>query len=173
VPAVASSSPLSVLPAAELPDRPDGLSKAETITLVTALKSVPDPRQARGRRYFLQAILVLALTGVMAGARSWSALAQWAREGGQHRVRLCRPWVVLTCDGKTVRGSRTRAGKTTALFRIRTPAPSGLTQRAIENGDEIAAFAATLDTLPELHEVLISADALHAQREHAASFYPA
>jgi hypothetical protein len=30
----------------------------------------------------------LALTGVMADARSWTALAQWAREG-QHRVRLC------------------------------------------------------------------------------------
>ncbi len=43
-----------------------------------------------------------------------------------------------------------------------------LTQRAIEHGNEIAAFAATLDTLPDLREVLITADALHTQREHAA-----
>ena len=72
-----SSSPLSVLPAVTgLPDRPDGLSQAETITLVAALASVPDPRHARGRRYSLQAILMLALTGVMAGARFWTALAQ-------------------------------------------------------------------------------------------------
>jgi hypothetical protein len=75
VPAVASSSPLSVLPAAaDLPDRPDGLSESEMITLVAALKSVPDPRKARGRRYSLPALLLLALTGVMAGARSWTAL---------------------------------------------------------------------------------------------------
>lgn len=90
MPAVASSSPLSVLPAAELAARPDGLSQAKTVTLIAALKSVPDPRQARGRRYSLPAIMMLALTGVMAGARSWTALAQWAREG-QHQVRLCGP----------------------------------------------------------------------------------
>src|SRR4051812_22227503 len=64
------------------------LSQAETITLIAALKSVPDPRKARGRRYSLQAILMLALTGIMAGARSWTALAQWARDG-QHKVALC------------------------------------------------------------------------------------
>jgi len=42
-----------------------------------------------------------------------------------------------------------------------------LTQRAISDSDEIAAFTATLDTLPNLREVLITADALHTQREHA------
>src|SRR4051812_39457898 len=88
VPAVASSSPLSVLAAAA--DLPHGLSEVETITLVVALGAVPDSRKARGRRYWLQAILMLAMTGVMAGARSWTALAQWARDG-QHKVSLCRP----------------------------------------------------------------------------------
>jgi predicted transposase YbfD/YdcC len=216
VPAVASSSPLSVLPAAaDLPDRPDGLSQAETITLVAALKSVPDPRQARGRRYSLQAVLMLALTGVMAGARSWTALAQWAREG-QHQVKLCGPppslwtfrrvlcavdvaaveaalsaWVlgrrtaaaraadtpgpraagrvVLACDGKTVRGSRTTDGAATALFSVfEHRYRLVLTQRSIAEGNEIAAFAATLDTLPDLRDVLVTADALHTQREHAS-----
>ncbi len=42
-----------------------------------------------------------------------------------------------------------------------------LTQRAIENSNEIAAFTATLDTVPDLRGVLITADALHTQREHA------
>jgi predicted transposase YbfD/YdcC len=215
VPAVASSSPLSVLSAAaDLPDRPDGLTKAETITLVAALKSVPDPRKPQGRRYSLPALLMLALTGVMAGARSWTALAQWARDG-QHRVPLCGPppslwtfrrvlcavdvaaveaalsaWVlgrhqaaaraaavagpraaervVLACDGKTVRGSRARTGTATALFAVFAPRHRlVLTQRAIDASNEIAAFATTLDTLPDLREVLITADALHTQREHA------
>src|SRR3954452_25319353 len=40
-----------------------------------------------------------------------------------------------------------------------------LTQHAIAEGNEIAAFTATLDTLPNLQEVLITADALHTQRE--------
>ena len=218
MPAVASSSPLSVLAAAaDLPERPDGLSEVETITLIAALRSVPDPRNARGRRYSLQAILMLALTGVMAGARSWTALAQWAREG-PHQVRLCGPspslwtfrrvlcdvdiaaveaalaaWVlgrrraaaraesagpvgpraaervVLSCDGKVVRGSRTTEGTATALFGVFEQRHRlVLTQRAIAEGNEIAAFAQTLDTLPDLREVLISADALHTQREHAA-----
>jgi predicted transposase YbfD/YdcC len=215
VPAVASSSPVSALPAAvDLPDLPDGLSQAETITLIAALSAVPDPRKARGRRYSLQAILMLALTGVMAGARSWTALAQWARDG-QHKVRLCGPppslwtfrrvlcavdvaaveaalsaWVlgrraaaaraevatgprgadrvVVACDGKTVRGSRTTAGAATALFGVFEHRHRlVLTQRAIEHGNEIAAFTATLDTVGDLREVLITADALHTQREHA------
>lgn len=217
MPAVASSSSLSVLSAAAgLPDRPDGLSAAETITLIAALKSVPDPRKARGRRYSLQAILMLALTGVMAGARSWTALAQWAREG-QHQVKLVGPppslwtfrrvlcavevtaveaalsaWVlgrrtaaartesagpagpragervVVACDGKVVRGSRTKDGSATALFGVFEHRHRlVLTQRAIVAGNEIAAFAATLDTLPDLRGVLVTADALHTQREHA------
>ena len=215
MPAVAPSSLLSVLPAAaDLSDRPDGLSEAETITLVAALGAVPDPRKARGRRYCLQAILMLALTGVMAGARSWTALAQWARDG-QHRVRLCGPppslwtfrrvlcdldvtaveaalsaWVldrrqtaaraavsagpraaervVLACDGKTVRGSRSKAGPATALFSVFEHRHRlVLTQRAVCDGNEIAAFTGTLDTLFDLREVLVTADALHTQREHA------
>ncbi|MDP9443786.1 MAG: hypothetical protein M3P83_05350 [Actinomycetota bacterium] len=42
-----------------------------------------------------------------------------------------------------------------------------LTQRAIEGGNEIVAFAATLNTLPDLRGTLVTADALHTQREHA------
>lgn len=217
MPAAASSSPLSALSAvAGLPGRRGGLSEVETISLVAALKSVPDPRKARGRRYCLQSILMLALTGVMAGARSWTALAQWAREG-QHKVALCGPapslwtfrrvlcavdiaaveaalaaWVlgvrcaaaragaagpvrpraagrvVLACDGKTVRGSKSKKQTATALFGVFEHRHRlVLTQRAIADGNEIAAFVAILDTLPDLHEVLCTADALHTQREHA------
>jgi predicted transposase YbfD/YdcC len=149
----------------------------------------------------------------MAGARSWTALAQWAREG-QHQVRLCGPapslwtfrrvlcavhvaaveaalaaWVlgrrraaaradaaagpraervVIACAGKTIRGSPTSDGTTTALFSVCEHRHRlVLTQRAITGGNEIAAFAATLDTLGDLREVLVTADALHTQREHA------
>lgn len=48
--------------------------------LLSALESVPDPRARPGRRYRLTAVLALAVTAVVAGAESFAAIAQWARE---------------------------------------------------------------------------------------------
>src|SRR4051794_36322761 len=42
-----------------------------------------------------------------------------------------------------------------------------LTQTAVIGGDGIAAFTTALATLPDLQEVVVTADALHCQREHA------
>src|SRR3954452_3124547 len=44
-----------------------------------------------------------------------------------------------------------------------------LTQAPVVAGDELAAFSVALNTLPELGDVLITADASHCQRAHAAS----
>src|SRR3954469_1699100 len=71
-----ASSPSELLPASAVVRRP--LSAAESIRLVQALKTVPDPRHRRGRRHGLQSVLLLALQAVMAGASSWVAIAQWA-----------------------------------------------------------------------------------------------
>ena len=60
----------------------------QSISLLQALSSVPDPRKRRGRRHGLQSILLLALTALDAGARSWVAIADWARFG-DHGVRVC------------------------------------------------------------------------------------
>src|SRR4051794_8829637 len=73
----ASASSLSaLLPASAVVRGP--LPAADSIRLVQALKTVPDPRQRRGRRHGLQSVLLLALQAVMAGASSWVAIAQWA-----------------------------------------------------------------------------------------------
>ena len=59
--------------------------------------------------------------------------------------------VVQACDGKTVRGSRTRDGTAAALFGVfehRHRLVS--TRRAIDTGNEIAAFAATLVAKPPI-----------------------
>jgi hypothetical protein len=42
-----------------------------------------------------------------------------------------------------------------------------LSQRQVADGDELAAFAPVLDTLPDLRDAMITADALHCQRAHA------
>jgi hypothetical protein len=73
----ASASSLSeLLPASAVVRGP--LPAADSIRLVQALKTVPDPRHRRGRRHGLQSVLLLALQAVMAGAASWVAIAQGA-----------------------------------------------------------------------------------------------
>jgi hypothetical protein len=44
-----------------------------------AFAQVPDPREKRGRRSPLAAILALATAAMLAGARSLYAIAQWGR----------------------------------------------------------------------------------------------
>jgi predicted transposase YbfD/YdcC len=214
VPATSSSpsAVLRVVTAAGLPSRP--LTAPESITLLQTLSAVPDPRRRRGRRHSLQSILLLALGAVMAGARSYAAIADWAAVA-DHAVGVCgRPphastirrllgrldvvaleaaltgWVlvrraaaaraadqggplaerryVLAVDGKTLRGARAADGAQTKLVCVYDHAHRlVLTQVAVVDADEIAAFTTALDTLPDLTGVLVTADALHCQREHA------
>src|SRR3954447_8660500 len=209
----ASASSLSeLLPASAVVREP--LSAAESIRLVQALKTVPDPRHRRGRRHGLQSVLLLALQAVMAGASSWVAIAQWAViapqalgvyggspsaatfrrvlaavditaveaaltvwvTGRQAHARAARPTgvtaaesrTVLAVDGKTLRGSTDADGQPTKLVCVYDHAHQlVLAQTAVAAGDEIAAFTAALATLPNLSNVLVTADALHCQRAHA------
>lgn len=49
-------------------------------SLVEVLKLVPDPRARRGIRHGLPGIVAVALAAVVAGARSFAAIGQWASE---------------------------------------------------------------------------------------------
>lgn len=46
--------------------------------LMTALCRVPDPRARRGRRYPLSGLLAVAISAVVAGAKSFTAIGEWA-----------------------------------------------------------------------------------------------
>ncbi len=48
-------------------------------SLLKALEKVPDPRSARGKRHPLPAILALSVSGMLNGAKSLYAIAQWGR----------------------------------------------------------------------------------------------
>src|SRR3954451_9703931 len=74
--------------AADTAPSAEPLLGVESIGLLQALSSVPDPRKRRGRRHSLQSILLLALTAVKAAARSYAAISDWARMA-DHRVRVC------------------------------------------------------------------------------------
>jgi predicted transposase YbfD/YdcC len=90
VPASSSSPPvlLDAITGAGLP--PGRLDAAESIGLLQALAAVPDPRKARGRRHGLPSVLLLAVGAVLAGARSYAAIAQWAGCAEQ-AVAVCGP----------------------------------------------------------------------------------
>lgn len=70
------SSFVDAVTGTEAPD--DGLSVAQSIKLLQALATVPDPRRRRGRRHSLQSILLVAVCAVLAGARTYAAIGDWA-----------------------------------------------------------------------------------------------
>lgn len=47
-------------------------------TLLSYLAAIPDPRSRHGRQHSLSAVLGLVCCAIMCGARSYSAIAQWA-----------------------------------------------------------------------------------------------
>jgi predicted transposase YbfD/YdcC len=59
------------------------LQVAEAGHLLAYLATVPDPRAERGRRHPLVAILALAAAAVLTGARSMTAIAEWAADAPQ------------------------------------------------------------------------------------------
>ena len=53
------------------------------------LATVPDPRDPRGVRYPLAGVLAVAVTAVLAGARSFAAIGEWAADlPREHLTRI-------------------------------------------------------------------------------------
>jgi len=56
------------------------LAPARYVDLLRRFEDVPDPRRRRGVRHQAQAILAIAAAAVVAGARSFTAIGEWAGE---------------------------------------------------------------------------------------------
>lgn len=82
------SSPIAVLSARTGSVEP-GPEQGLDGDLLVALQVVPDPRKQRGRRHRLVTVLALSVAAVLAGARSYVAIAEWAHDlPVSARVRL-------------------------------------------------------------------------------------
>jgi predicted transposase YbfD/YdcC len=68
---------------------PTPVTDGEQRGLLNALAAVPDPRDPRGIRYPLSAVLAVAVCAVMAGASSFAAITDWLHDLDEHaRTRL-------------------------------------------------------------------------------------
>src|SRR6266566_7065039 len=75
------AEPSSPIPAALVPlADTDPLHPADPPRLLAYLATIHDPRRASGRRHPLTAILAIAAAAVLTGARSVTAIAEWAAE---------------------------------------------------------------------------------------------
>ncbi|MGW7674493.1 ISAs1 family transposase [Streptomyces sp. NPDC054775] len=64
--------------------------------LVQLLAGIPDPRRRRGVRHPVGALIAVAVCAVVAGARGFTAIGEWARDAGSaalQRLGLERGWV--------------------------------------------------------------------------------
>jgi predicted transposase YbfD/YdcC len=78
VPAASSCSTL-----VSLDHLPSHLSADQVADLRTYFAAIPDPRHRRGIRHPLTAILAITAAAVAAGARSFTAIAEWAADAPQ------------------------------------------------------------------------------------------
>ena len=176
--------------------------------LLALLARVTDPRYRRGIRYRLVIILGLAVCAVLAGARSFTAIAEWAADADEETLaglgvagavpsestfrrtlqrldaddfdELAGTWAaqrtapqpgarrVIAVDGKTLRGSG-HGGQDSRHLLAALDHAHGVVLGQVGVGaktNEIPLFTSLLDRI-EITGAVITADALHAQRDHA------
>jgi predicted transposase YbfD/YdcC len=176
--------------------------------LLTALSGVPDPRARRGVRHQMSSVLAVALCAVLAGARSFTAIGEWAANASQQvlaglGVGACAPsescvrrtlqnlegnrldallgeWAAchtggfgvrraVAVDGKTVRGSRSAQGPARHLMAA-IDHHAGVVIGQVDvpgKTNEIPMFSQLCDQIPDLEQVVVTADAMHCQKDHA------
>ncbi|WP_447002863.1 ISAs1 family transposase [Saccharothrix isguenensis] len=148
-------------------DRLASVPAGQVADLRVFLDRVPDPRRRRGVRHSLTSILSVAAAAVAAGARSFAAIGAWSasRISGRDAGEALS---AVAVDGKSVAGTFGRAGGSGVHLLAALRHDDGIVagQRRVPAGGELAGFAPLLDTV-DLAGVVVTADALHTQRDHA------
>jgi predicted transposase YbfD/YdcC len=201
---------------------PAALAPHQCRSLLDDLAQLADPRHRRGRRHALGTVLAVAVAAVLAGAKSLTAIGEWAADApgsvlaalGARRDPLRRVWrppgeatvrrvlarvdpdaldqvigrwlteqqppspptrpppptpvawrQAVAVDGKTLRGSGHRQVHLLAAMDHTSRRVLGQTDVDHTTG-ELARFQPLLQPL-DLAGRIITADALHTQRQHA------
>jgi predicted transposase YbfD/YdcC len=204
MPALPSSliSSLSDAPALTVPETAGGLP--------AVLAAVRDPRARRGVRHQLSAVVTAAVCAVVAGYRSYAAIAEWVadvpaatiqalgiaadRRPSEAMIRrllqaldpdllttVIGAWLAsrtpvdipagrraIAVDGKTLRGSRTTDTAADHVMAACDQAAGVVLASTGVDGktNEITRFAPLLDQISDLRGNVITADAMHCQRDH-------
>jgi predicted transposase YbfD/YdcC len=185
--------------------------RVEVPELLTVLGRIVDPRARRGVRHCLVSVLAVAVCAVVAGARSFCAIAEWAADApadvlaalgitgaAAHESTIRRvlqaldadaldamigAWLAsqvharshraqarraVAVDGKSVRGAIGANGRARHLLAAIDHHTGVVLGQVDVDGktNEISMFAPLLDTI-DLTDVVVTADAMHTQREHA------
>ena len=112
------------------------------------------------------------LTGRLAADRATAATVKADAAGGAGAGRRMRRHAIAV-DGKVLRGSRTSgvdADNPARMLMACLDHNAGVTLGQVEISEktnEIPMFSTLLDQIDDLTDVVVTADALHAQREHA------
>lgn len=91
MPAVVSSlMPAALDQLTHASDLPEGPVNAlrKVADLRKHLATVPDPRHRRGRRHAIMTVLLIAAAAVLTGARSFTAIGEWAADLPQHLLTV-------------------------------------------------------------------------------------
>ncbi len=67
--------------------KPMKLSVKHTEELMKRLSQIPDPRMPRGVRHGRTSILAISVCAIMSNARSFAAIAEWAKRCSQNRLK--------------------------------------------------------------------------------------
>src|SRR5690349_7080330 len=70
----------------------------DRVGLLAVLAQIPDPRKARGIRHQFPAVLALAVCAVLAGARSYIAIGEWARDADAVTLSEVGVSAVVPCE---------------------------------------------------------------------------
>jgi predicted transposase YbfD/YdcC len=192
----------------------------QSASLWACLAALPDPRDPRGLRHALAGLLAVAVCAVLAGARSFTAIGEWAADAPPEVLAACgiradpwtgimrapdeatvrrvlttidgdaldtaigtwlqntrippaeptgpvTPWRAVAVDGKTLRGSGPPGAQVHLLAAIDHTTGTVLGQVAVNGkSNEITAFQPLLTNI-DLTRTVVTADAMHTQRDHA------
>src|SRR5579875_1549189 len=161
-----SPSPATRDPRPPMPSSP--IAAARSQYLLDLLAQVPDPRKRRGRRHSLAGLLAVGVAAVIAGARSFAAIGQWAADAGPEAL-AAGGRLVIAIDGKTVRGAKNKAGKAPHLVAALAHGIGAvLGQVAVEaKSNEIPAVRDLVKAFTDLAGAVFTIDAMHTQQDTA------